>query len=371
MYRSEQTGPTPETMPIPAEAGFALSIIAHLKDIVFQIDSEGRWLFLNPAWKEITGFLIADTIGQSALDSVFPADREQYHPLFQSLLKGDQERCDCEMRYLTCDGGFRWVSVRACPMPGPGGTIIGIAGTLTDITDRHQLTDELKRSNEVLEEFTTIASHDLQEPLRKILAFGGRLKAKVDAAEPTEYSEHLDRILGAAERMQGLIADLLTFSRITTRQRSLQLVDLNEVIRRVLVTLATRIQRSGATVTVGELPVIVADPFQMRQLFHNLLENALKFRGAAPPVITVQATGRNQITVTDNGIGFDEHHATRIFGIFERLHDRNEYEGTGIGLALCRRIVERHGGSIVAHGIPDGGASFIIELSCTTAGAVE
>ncbi|MBC8139341.1 MAG: hypothetical protein H8F28_25985, partial [Fibrella sp.] len=242
-----------------------------------------------------------------------------------------------------------------------------------NVTARCRLTEELKRSNQALQEFASIASHDLQEPLRKIQAFGGRLKTKVNSVPepPADCVDYLDRMLNAAARMQTLIDGLLTFSRITTQKRPIQATNLNEIINGVLNDLEERIHQSKASIIVGSLPTVEADSLQMRQLFQNLLGNALKFQSATKtPVITVQVTtrergtGKVRITVTDNGIGFDARHATRIFEVFERLHSRSEYEGTGIGLALCRRIVERHGGSISAHSVPGEGASFVIDLPC-------
>jgi signal transduction histidine kinase len=225
---------------------------------------------------------------------------------------------------------------------------------------------ELARSNAELEQFASIASHDLQEPLRKVRTFTQQLTViDSDKLSPKGH-DYLERANGAAERMQKLIEDLLKFSRVATHGRPFEPVDLQEVTQGVLVDLEHQIERSGAVVRVGELPTIDADPLQMRQLMQNLVSNALKFqREGVPPEVAVDvssAEGEVQITVRDNGIGFESQYAGRIFRVFERLHGRSRYPGTGIGLALCRKIVERHGGRIVAEGEPGVGATFTVTL---------
>lgn len=225
---------------------------------------------------------------------------------------------------------------------------------------------ELRRSNRALQEFASVASHDLQEPLRKIQAFGDRLRTRHANALTPEGMECLEKMLGSADRMRALIADLLEYSRVTSKGRPFSPVDLNEVARHVLSDLEEGIARAGGRVEVGNLPKVPADPMQMRQLFQNLIGNALKFRRAGvPPVVAVEAeVGEDalRLTVSDNGIGFEARHAERIFEVFERLHGRGEYEGTGMGLAICRRIAQRHGGDIAARGAPEGGATFVVTL---------
>jgi signal transduction histidine kinase len=225
---------------------------------------------------------------------------------------------------------------------------------------------ELARSNAELEQFASIASHDLQEPLRKVRTFTQQLTV-IDSDNLSEKGhQYLERANTAAERMQKLIEDLLKFSRVATHGRPFEPVDLQEVTRGVLDDLELEVERSGAVVQVGELPTIDADPLQMRQLMQNLISNALKFRReGVTPEVTIDASapdGNAEITVKDNGIGFEPQYAGRIFRVFERLHGRSRYPGTGIGLALCRKIVERHGGWIVAEGQLDHGATFTITL---------
>ena len=294
---------------------------------------------------------------------------------------------------------------------GVGGDIAGLVVTFIDITDRRRqerqlseymraveranemlegrvrertvelqglnaelrsLNDKLQISNRELQDFASVASHDLQEPLRKIRAFGDRLNVKSGLALTDEGRDYLARMLNAAERMQTLISDLLAFSRVTTKAQPFRPVDLNAVAAETLSDLEARVQQAGGTVTVDPLPTIDADPLQIRQLLQNLIANALKFvRPGVPPAVRVTgdvipgeggAGDTVELRVADNGIGFDEKYLDRIFNVFQRLHGRGVYEGTGIGLAVCRKIVERHGGSITARSRPDEGATFVIRL---------
>jgi len=244
-----------------------------------------------------------------------------------------------------------------------------------------QSNQELERSNRELQDFAFVASHDLQEPLRKIQAFGDRLKTKHAASFNDEGLDYLARMQNAAHRMYVLINDLLTFSRVTTKGQPFVPVDLSQVAKEVVNDLEVRIQQSGGRVEIGTLPSLQADPLQMRQLLQNLIGNALKFhRPDAPPLVKINSHLMNgdapvpegvltngesplyQLTIEDNGIGFDEKYLDRIFTPFQRLHSRNEYEGTGMGLAVCRKIVERHGGAITATSTPDSGTTFQVIL---------
>jgi PAS domain S-box-containing protein len=238
---------------------------------------------------------------------------------------------------------------------------------------------KLERSNRELQDFASVASHDLQEPLRKIQAFGDRLRTKCAEQLSADGLDYLDRMQGAAGRMQTLINDLLTFSRVTTRPSPFAEVDLGRVASEVLSDLEVLLERVGGRVEIEELPVIEADPLQMRQLIQNLIGNALKFsRPEEPPVVRLSAQplgpdGHSatsaqgaatafRLAVSDNGIGFDEKYLDRIFTVFQRLHGRGAYEGNGVGLAVCRRIAERHGGSITAESAPGRGATFYVTL---------
>jgi signal transduction histidine kinase len=233
---------------------------------------------------------------------------------------------------------------------------------------------ELTRSNFDLQQFASIASHDLQEPLRKVRTFTDRLK-DTDADQLSEQgAEYLSRVNAAAARMQALIEDLLRYARVSSEGREFTQVDLGAVTAQVLEDLEVQISRSGAVIHVGELPTINADASQMRQLMQNLISNALKFqRENAPPKVEIESKldhGWLTIEVRDNGIGFEPEYSRRIFRVFERLHGRNTYPGTGIGLALCRRIAERHGGTVTAYGVPGEGSTFTITVQTQRTEAV-
>lgn len=233
--------------------------------------------------------------------------------------------------------------------------------------------DDLQNSNKELEQFASVASHDLQEPLRKIQAFSDRLVTKYRDQLDNNGKEYIDRIQFSAGRMRHLIEDLLTFSRVSSRGKPFVPVDLNNIVKGVLVDLELRIHETNADVSIDHLPTIDADELQMRQLFQNLLGNALKFhrpgttphlqvKWRSPPDSILDEPTHCELIFSDNGIGFENQYAERIFQLFQRLHGRGEYEGTGMGLAICKKIVERHQGTITAAGIPGEGATFIVRL---------
>jgi light-regulated signal transduction histidine kinase (bacteriophytochrome) len=225
---------------------------------------------------------------------------------------------------------------------------------------------ELERSNRELNDFASVAAHDLQEPLRKIQAFGDLLFKNLDGQLPGESSGYLKRMLASAGRMQDLIADLLDYSRINSKPVEFQDVDLNTTLKEVLSDLEVALAASKAEIKAGPLPSLQADPIQMRQVFQNLIGNALKFHkpGEAPrlSIEARAAEGKLTLSFKDQGIGFDNRHLERIFAIFQRLHGRGAYEGNGVGLAVCRRIAERHGGQMSGSGREGEGAEFWISL---------
>ena len=341
------------------------------------IDAGGKITFANPTAARLMGLEIDKMVGRKETDlfgvtapvetEVAP-NKSPGKPVEITLTRGDNSTFTAEfMRSQILENE----------------QVVGRVVLLKDITERKEAAEalerkaaELARSNAELEQFAFVASHDLQEPLRKIRAFGDRLKMKCETALPAEGADYLSRMQNAAARMQTLIADLLTFSRIISRFEPFVAVDLGQVVREVLGDLEVRIEKVGATVNVGELPQIEADPLQMRQLLQNLIGNALKFQlPDVKPVIQISARIRAaddeyapsagpicELSIQDNGIGFDEKYLDKIFAVFQRLHNRQEYEGTGIGLAVCRRIVDRHSGRITAHSKPGAGATFIVQL---------
>jgi light-regulated signal transduction histidine kinase (bacteriophytochrome) len=239
--------------------------------------------------------------------------------------------------------------------------------------DLRQANEQLEQLNRGLQDFAFIASHDLQEPLRKIRAFSERIRLHHAQGLDKQGQDFLLRMQRAADRMETMVADLLVYARVTTQAKPFTVVDLNQVAREVVSDLVLQIERTKGKVELGELPTIEADEVQMRQLLQNLIGNALKFhRSDAPPRVRVfcyklEKTGAAlspavQIMVDDNGIGFDLQNLKRIMQPFQRLHGMHEYEGTGIGLSICQKIVERHQGEITARSQRDQGTTFIITL---------
>ncbi|MEU8378591.1 ATP-binding protein [Streptosporangium sp. NPDC048865] len=226
--------------------------------------------------------------------------------------------------------------------------------------------EELKRSNAELEQFAYVASHDLQEPLRKIASFCQMLQQRYAPQLDERANTYIDFAVDGAKRMQVLINELLTFSRVGRVSREPVEMDLNDVVGRALANLSAAVEESGAEVEVGDLPTVVGDRTQFVMLWQNLIGNSLKFRdpGRTPriEIASERADGEVRMTVTDNGIGISPNFADKIFVIFQRLHQRDAYEGTGIGLALCRKIVEQHGGTIRLDTEYAEGARFIITL---------
>ena len=336
------------------------------------LDLEGKATFVNPTVAKLTGWAVTELIGKDETE-IFLRDAQNgtpaaTHQSADELLVSRKDGTCFPVEYVK-------TSINE------NGRVIGSVLVFKDITERKRVEDtlarkaaELARSNAELEQFAFVASHDLQEPLRKIQAFGDRLKVKCESFQSTEIRDYLDRMQNAAARMRTLINDLLAFSRVIRSSEPFVAVDLAVVTKEVLGDLEVRIEKSGAKVEVQGLPSIDADPMQMRQLMLNLISNALKFQphGALPMVnvtsrILSAVSGEKlcEISVEDNGIGFDEKYLDKIFAVFQRLHGRSEYEGTGVGLAVCRRIIDRHHGSIIAKSQPGKGATFIITLPVT------
>ncbi|HEY9046580.1 MAG TPA: PAS domain-containing protein [Ohtaekwangia sp.] len=291
-----------------------------------------------------------------------------------------------EYEVITKNKNRKIVSTKAKVVTDASGIPAKLVGMTRDVTpfrnferDRERSIRELNRSNRELEEFAYVASHDLQEPLRKISTFSERLKAKFAQELGKEGALYLERILASTENMRILIDNLLEFSRTTRSSRAFEKVDINSIIAMVKMDLELKIEENNAQVIVRSLPKIEAVPSEMKQLFNNLLSNAIKFRKPLiDPVIEIRSEKINKqekekfhlpadkefekIYIKDNGIGFEEEYEERIFQIFQRLHGKAEYPGSGIGLAICKKIVDNHGGVMYAQGKLETGATFVVIL---------
>jgi len=359
-------------------------LIECLPQHVFYKDAHSAFVSVNAAFAKGLGREPGELTGKTDFD-LFPKElAEKYRA--DDIRVMMQRRPETIEEINVASGKDRIVEVVKTPVFDDQNNVIGLLGLFTDITERKQaeqklraFASQLQHSNRELQDFAYVASHDLQEPLRKVNVFSDRLKAKCGQAIGPEGTHYLDRIQDATKRMQTLINDLLSFSRITTQTHPFAPVNLNLVVRGVLSDLEARIEQDQAKVEVGDLPTIEADALQMRQLFQNLIGNALKYhKPEVSPVVQVQsqlvhvqadasgsssaAPERCQISVVDNGIGFDEKYSDRIFQVFQRLHNRAEYEGSGMGLAICRKIADRHNGEIVTRSTPGVGSTFIVTL---------
>ncbi len=334
---------------------------------VFRTALDGMALLANPAVMKMFDFDSVESFNAAGGVTNFYQNLEDRQRLFAEIMKGPVY--GMEIPFYRRDRSVMILSLSAKLVRDDKGNPLFIEGTLEDVTRRQEAEQqlqhtmaELKRSNRELEEFASVASHDLQEPLRKILTFSDRIKSRSGAALDQESQDYFGRMQNAASRMQNLINDLLSYSRVTTQAKPFVSVNLDELAHDVLVDLELRIRPGLDRVDIADLPTIEADPGQIRQLLYNLISNALKFRRADQPALVKVEGGidkdRCLIRVRDNGIGFDEKYRESIFGIFKRLHSRAEYEGTGVGLAICKKIVERHGGSITAYSTPGQGATF-------------
>lgn len=336
---------------------------------IFQIQ-QSCFTYINPAYTKITGYTLQDLHGTRDLtDLVHPEDRERVSLYVSNIIEGDAPD-DGQIEYRIRHSRGRWLwclSSDTVFSRTPEGKVLEIIGTLIDITEMKAYSERLEESNEELERFAFVASHDLREPLRKIQSFGNMLRRRYEADLPEKGQDYVVRMVNAADRMQRLIDDLLQFSRVTSRRQDFSKVDLNEVLQTVLHDLSHRIGRQKARVTSNHLPTVSGDSNQLYQLLLNLIGNALKYAKKSTALqlsITCESVenGKVKISLKDNGIGFDNEFSEDIFQIFKRLHGRQEYEGSGIGLAICKKIVERHHGTLTASGEPDVGAVFEITL---------
>jgi PAS domain S-box-containing protein len=337
---------------------------------MFTTDLQGHCTYTNTAWQGIAGRTLAQSLGLGLGEVVHPDDLQQVQAAREAAVReGGVHGCD--HRYRRLDGSLVWVRGQVTLLRR-NGQPDSFIGTVEDVTAKRLLdqnlaakTAELARSNDELERFAYVASHDLQEPLRMVTSYGQLLARRHLAELSSEAQEFLAFMVDGGQRAQALIRDLLSLARLDSPARPWQPVSLNAVLTDCLRQLAPLLHRADAVVTQDTLPTVLADAGQMAQLLGNLLSNALKFHSAAPPAIHVAAAREDsgwRISVRDNGIGIEPRYFERIFAMFQRLHLRADHEGTGIGLAICKKVVERHGGRITVKSLPGQGAIFSFTL---------
>ncbi|AXX16405.1 PAS domain S-box protein [Leptospira borgpetersenii] len=337
---------------------------------MFQISTlDGQIIERNHAWEEVLGYTREELNGIDLVKIVHPDDRNKMLSALVSVRKYGKN-LSIALRYVTKHGRTRTILWKTIVSPEhrlvytTGKDITEIQNTQLQLEN---MTKELQRSNSDLEDFAFIASHDLQEPLRKIKAFGDRL-LKRNSNLDSESVDYLQRMFFSAHRLSNLIEGLLSYSRIKSRAKPFQLVDLRKILKDSIGDLEIYIKEKNARVVDSEIGFAWCDPFQMGTVFQNLIKNGIKFNQSENPEVNIRCIPHPiepnwiQITFADNGIGFDKKHDGKIFTLFQRLHSREDYEGNGIGLAVCKKIIEFHGGRIYAESVLQKGSTFYVDL---------
>ena len=335
----------------------------HLKEVVYIESADREEIhYVNPSYETIWGHNREHLYENPTafVDAVHPDDRERVRELVE-----EQIEYETEYRIVRPNGSERWIHDRTNAVHDEDGTVARIVGIASDITERKRYQRNLKESNERLEQFASAASHDLQEPLRMIISYLNLIERRYDEALDEDGQEFLEFAVDGAERMREMIDGLLEYSRVETRGDPFGSVELEEVLEDVRTDLQLQIEESDAEITAESLPRVQGDGGQLRQVFQNLLSNAIEYSDEKPPSVHISAAcegSKWRISVRDEGIGIDPTDTDRIFEVFQRLHTHEEHDGTGIGLALCKRIVERHGGEIWVESEPGKGTTFSFTL---------
>lgn len=344
---------------------------------------DGSVEYVNQRWVDFTGMSFEETQNGGWGKAIHPDDAPG---TFARWAQASAARTPFEVEYRIkhgSDGVYRWHLARNLPVLDDAGNVVKWFGTATDINDQkraehairrsqeelelavRERTRELQRSNAELEQFAYVASHDLQEPLRMVASYTQLLADRYRGRLDADADEFIAYAIDGAKRMQELISDLLTYSRVGSGSDERATVECDQVLRQALENLHLAIAESGGVVTSDPLPTIWADRVQLGQVFQNLIGNAIKFRGEEPPRVHISATDAGvawRFSVRDNGIGIDPRYADRIFVLFQRLHAREMFPGTGIGLSLCKKIVERHGGELWMDSVPGKGSTFLFTI---------
>ncbi len=345
-------------------------MLFHSSPIGIYIVQDGYFRFVGHQFAQITGYSEHELMGGiPSLNLVLPEDRNTVRENALKMLKGERS-LGYEFRLITKRAVIKWVMETVAPISYQGKQ--ATLGNLMNITEHKQTEEELKevmtglkRSNVELEQFAYVVSHDLQEPLRMVSSYTQLLARRYHSKLDADADEFINYAVDGANRMQALLDDMLDYSRVGTRGKTFKLISCEDVFDQAMANVKMTIEDNGALVSHDPLPTLMADEGQLVQLFQNLIGNAVKFHKQEPPHIHVSAEKKGNewaFSVKDNGIGFDPHHEQRIFEIFKRLHTKEEYPGTGMGLAICKKIVERHGGHIWVHSQPGEGSTFYFTI---------
>ncbi len=335
------------------------------------INVESKRVFVNRAFLRIHGLSeISEALGSEVDRYIVDEDKQKVVARVLARQRGDEVGPMNEFRIRWPDGTIRWLESSSARIHHNG--VPASLSILRDITERKEAevtlarqAEELVRSNRDLQDFAYVASHDLQEPLRMISSFSELLKKRYQGTLAAEAEEFLAYVIDGAQRMRSLINDLLAYSRVGTKAAEPEELESQECLEEAIANLESAIRETGARVTYEHLPRVVADRRQLCQVFQNLSGNAIKFHGSRSPEVLVGASETPEGTrfwVKDNGIGMDAAYSDRIFAVFQRLHTRDEYAGTGIGLAICKKIIERQGGRIWVESEPGKGSTFSFTL---------
>ena len=347
------------------------AIVESSDDAIVAKDLGGTVLQWNRGAERTYGYTVAEAVGRHVSFLFLPEGEVEELRTIERIAAGERvEHFRTRRRHK--DGRTLEVSLTASPIRHAEGEIVGTSTISRDITaqirteeELARRTAELQRSNAELERFAYIASHDLQEPLRTVTSYVQLLARRYEGNLDADADELIRYAVDGANRMRQLIQGLLAYARVHTRGDVFEPLSLEEILAETLDGLGLALRESGATVTHGPLPVVSADPGQIGQVLSNLIANAIKFRSAEAPAVDIRAErqeGDWVLSIRDNGIGIDPQYFDRIFIVFQRLHGIAEYPGTGLGLALCKRIVERHGGRIWVESQPGRGSTFFLTL---------
>ena len=345
------------------EARFHI-LVGTTNDGFWWTDARGRIIGASQGMVDLLKYSVDELVGSHWSEYVDKGCMDEAFKRWEDQISGESIRFDLLVRRR--DGGQAWIQVNSSPMTDEQGRFTGTLGAFTNINERKRAEEELKRSNEELQQFAYVASHDLREPLRMVSSYLELLERRYsDKTLDEKAKQYIHFAVDGALRMQQMIDDILTYSRLDTRGKPFAPVDMNTALATAMSDLEAAIKESGAEIVHDALPTVEADDNQMVILLENLLSNAIKFRGDKAPKIVISArltAGEWTLSVSDNGIGIDPSQAGRLFQMFVRLHAGTEYGGTGIGLAICKKIVERHGGRIWVLSEPGKGSTFRFTL---------